>query len=912
MRWLVWIAALVLFVLGPTLARWYTDWLWFGEVGYLRVFWVPFVSRVVVTLVAGGALWLLAYPNLRPALRGARSDVIEMAGRGGTYRPVRRRAGLIEWWAWALAGVAFVLGLSASGDWVMFQQFLHATRFGEIDPLFGRDVGFYIFKLPVYRFVADSLFAWLVVVTAAAAAGYGTMYGRLMLRGLWLAPSGVRAHLSVLLGAVVIVRGLGFWLDGFDLLYSTRGPAFGASYTDVHAVLPALRALTVLFVACGGLLVANAWLRTVRLALGTVVLIAAAWAGGLLFYPGIVQSLRVRPNELTVETPYIRNAITATLKGFGLEGVREREFPATPLDAAAVARHRATIDNVRLWDYRPLLQAYRQLQSLRPYYTFSDVDIDRYLIHGTQRQVMLAARELTTTRLPPQARSWVNEHLVYTHGHGLVMTPVNRVTEEGMPEFFVRDIPAEAIAGLKIARPEIYFGELTSGYVIVNTNQREFDYPRGDDNVYTRYQGAGGIRLGFLSRLALGYRFGDSKLLLSTDIRSDSRLLFRRQISQRVTRIAPFLRYDRDPYLVLADGALYWIIDAFTVTNRYPYAARYGDVNYMRNSVKVVVNAYDGRVTFYLMTPGEPIARTLAAIFPDLFRPAADMPASLAAHLRYPVDLFQTQAQVYATYHMRDPQVFYNREDVWAIPREIFGRETVAVEPYYVTIRLAEGTAPEFVLILPMAPAGRDNMIAWMAARNDPAHYGDLVVYRFPKTRIVFGPLQIEARIDQDAVISQQLSLWNQQGSQVIRGNLLVIPIEDGLLYVEPLFLQAERSQLPELKRVIVANGSRIIMAPTLDEALAQLFGARPAPGAPSPGAPSPPMPSPPAPPPSGPPGAPAAPAGGDVRALTEQAVEVYRRAQERLRAGDLPGYGREMERLGKILEQLDAATKPK
>ncbi len=903
-RWLFWIAGIVVFILGPTLARWYTDWLWFGEVGYLRVFWVPFLSRILVTVVVGGALWLLSYLNLRPVFRGARADVIEMSGRGGTYRQTGRRWASIGWWGWALAGVAFILGLAASGEWVVFQQFLHATRFGEVDPLFGRDVGFYVFTLPVYRFVADWLFVWLVLITTAVALGYAASYGRLMLRGLWLAPSGVRAHLSVLLGATVIVRGLNFWLDGFDLLYSTRGPAFGASFTDVHAVLPALRALTVLFILCGGLLVANAWLRTVRLAIGTILLIVVAWAGGLLFYPGTVQSLRVRPNELTVEAPYIKNAITGTLKGFGLDKVREREFPTAPLDAAAIARNRATIDNIRLWDYRPLLQAYRQLQSLRPYYTFSDVDIDRYMVNGVQRQVMLAARELTTSRLQPQARSWVNEHLVYTHGHGLVMTPVNRISEEGMPEFFVRDIPPESVPGLKVTRPEIYFGEMATNYAVVNTNQRELDYPSGDENVYTRYQGQGGIRLGFLARLALAYRFGDTKLMLSTDIGPDSRLLFRRQIAQRVLRIAPFLRYDRDPYLVLADGALYWIIDAFTATNRYPYAARYGDINYIRNSVKVVINAYDGRVTFYLMTPDEPIARTLTSIFPELFRPATDMPVALAAHLRYPVDLFEIQAQVYATYHMKDPQVFYNREDIWAIPREIFGREEVKVEPYYVNIRLAEGSAPEFALILPLSPERRDNMIAWMAARNDPAHYGELIVYRFPKARIVFGPMQVESRIDQNPTISSQLTLWNQQGSQVIRGNLLVIPIEDGLLYVEPLFLQAERSQLPELKRVIVASGPRIIMAPTLDGALAELFGTQPS-------RPSPTVPGPAPQGPGGPP-TPAAPAGADVRALTDQAVETYRRAQERLRAGDLAGYGREMERLGKILEQLDAATRPK
>lgn len=860
-RLALWIAIAAFFVVGPAIAHWYTDWLWFAEVGYLQVYWVPFLSRIAMTLAVAAAVWLLAFVNLRQVLSAWG------AGRG-------------RWWGWALAAVAVLTGLAASREWVAFQQFLHARPFGETDPLFGRDVGFYVFRLPVYRMLADGLFAWLVVITAGVAAGYGAVHGRMMLRGIWLAPVRVRAHLSVLLGAAVLARGWGFWLDAFDLLYSSRGPVLGAAFTDVHAVLPALRVLTVLFATCGVLLVANAWLRTVRLAIWTVVLIVVAWGGGLVVYPGLVQALRVRPNELTAETPFIRHAIAGTLRGFGLDRVREREFRTVPLDAAAIARNRATVENVRLWDYRPLLRAYGQLQTLRQYYAFSDVDIDRYTVGGVQRQVMLSAREMDIRRLAPQARTWVNQHLVYTHGHGLVMSPVNRITEEGMPEFLIKDIPPEAVAGMEVARPEIYYGELTRHYVIVNTNVRELDYPSGDDNVYARYAGRGGIRLGYLARLALAYRFGDTKLLLSTDIGRDSRLLFARQITTRVGRIAPFLRYDQDPYLVLAGGRLFWIMDAYTVTDRYPYSTRYGDINYMRNSVKVVVDAYDGSVALYQMLPNEPIARTLAAIFPGLFTPAAQMPPELAAHLRYPVDLFELQAQVYAAFHMRDPQVFYNKEDLWAIPRELLGKEAVRVEPYYVTMRLAEGTAPEFVLMLPMVQAGRDNMIAWMAARNDPQHYGELVVYRFPKARVVFGTMQVEARIDQDPIISQQLTLWNQMGSQVIRGNLLVIPIEDGLLYVEPLFLQAERSQMPELKRVITVSGARIVMAPTLEAALAELFG-------------------------SGPPTA-----GIEVRELTDQALEAYRLAQERLRAGDLTAYGREIERLGQILEQLRALTR--
>lgn len=871
--WLAfWIAIAVFFVAGPAIARWYTDWLWFAEVGYLRVFWVPLLSRVAIALGVAAAAWLLLFVNVRPVLAS-------LAGR-------RMRG-----WGWVLVVVSLLAGLSASSEWVAIQQFLHARPFGEADPLFGRDVGFYVFRLPVYRMLADSLFAWLAVITAGVALGYGAIHGRLMMRGVWMVPPRARAHLSLLLGAAVLVRSWGFWLDAFDLLYSSRGPVFGAAFTDVHAVLPALRLLTGLFAACGLLLVVNSWLRTVRLAIWTVALIVLAWTGGLVVYPGLVQALRVRPNELTAEAPFIRHAIAGTLRGFGLDQVREREFHTAPLDAAAIARNRATVENVRLWDYRPLLRAYGQLQTLRQYYAFSDVDIDRYVIGGSQRQVMLAARELATNRLPPQARTWINEHLVYTHGHGLVMTPVNRVTEEGMPAFLIKDIPPEAVPGMEVARPEIYYGELTTNYAVVNTKVPELDYPRGDENVYTRYKGRGGIRLGYLARLALAYRFGDAKLLLSTEIGSDSRLLFARQITTRVGRIAPFLRYDRDPYLVLADGRLFWILDAYTATDRYPYATRYGDVNYMRNSVKVVVDAYEGTVTFYQMIPDEPIARTLAAVFPELFTPAAQMPPGLAVHLRYPVDLFELQAQVYAAFHMRDPQVFYNKEDLWTIPREQLGKETVSVEPYYVTMRLAEGTAPEFVLMLPLVQAGRDNMIAWMAARNDPPHYGELVVYRFPKARVVFGPMQVEARIDQDPYISQQLTLWNQLGSQVIRGNLLVIPIEDGLLYVEPLFLQAERSQMPELKRVIAASGARIVMASTLEAALAELFGG-----------PVPHMSIPPAPPE-------ARGVAPEVRALVGEAVAIYRRAQERLRGGDLTGYSQEIERLGKVLERLHEGT---
>lgn len=888
----------VFFILAPTLARWYTDWLWFGEVGYRRVFWVPLLSRIGVTVVVGGTLFALFIVNLRPLLRRPPLDDIidlEPRGRGGReFKRVIRRPWFGGIVIAVLALIAFLSGLAASAQWPMFQQFVHAQPFGVTDPIFDRDVGFFVFRLPVYQFVESWLFGWLVLIFLAAAAAYYLRYAPMMLRGVWSLPAQVRAHLSLLAGAIVLVRGWGFWLDAFSIEYSQRGAIVGAGYTDVRAVLPALRLLTVLFVVCAALLFINVRRRTLRPAVGVILVIALAWVIGLGVVPRFVQQFRVSPNELTVETPYIRYGIASTLRAYGLDRVREQGFSAEPVTAELVSRNRPTVDNVRLWDYRPLLSAYRQLQTLRPYYLFGDVDIDRYRIAGVQRQVMLSARELDPGRLAPQARTWVNEHLVFTHGYGLVMSPVNRASEEGMPEFFLKDIPPVGEAGLRVSQPHIYFGEHTGRYVIVNTRVQELDYPRGDENVYTSYAGRGGIPLTRLRRAAFAYRFGDMRLLLSSDVTSISRLMFAREITTRVRRLAPFLSYDRDPYVVLAGGRLKWVIDAYTTSNRYPYATPIAStegpaadtgINYIRNSVKVIIDAYDGTADFYVVDPADPLARSFASIFPELFKPASQMPAELVAHLRYPVDLFEIQARMYATFHMKDPRVFYNREDVWAVPTELFGNETVLVEPYYVTMRLANDPRPEFILILPFVPAGRDNLIAWMAARNDGPRYGELVVYRFPKDRLAFGPMQVEARINQDPVISQQLTLWNQEGSRVIRGNLLVIPMEDALMYVEPLFLQAERSQLPELKRVIVASGPRIVMDETLDGAIARLLGRAP-PAQPSPGAPPAPGPS-------------------TRDELIAQALESYDRAEQLLRQGDFAGYAREIERLGQILRQL-------
>jgi len=908
LRVLVLVLVIVLLFLGPTLARWYTDWLWFGEVGYRRVFWVPLLSRLAVTAVVGAGLFLLLYLNVLPLLGrlAGPSDVIDLVPRGrfqvprrlGPRSAARRAAQAI------VALVALLAGIAASQHWTMFQQFVHAVPFGAADPLFGRDIGFFMFRLPVYQWAASFLFTWLFVALLIVLIGAYLDLAPLLIRGLWSVPLRVRAHLSLLIGLLLLTRGVGFWLDTYGLVYSPTGVVTGAGYTDVHVVLPALRVMAVLFAVAAVLMFANVRLRTMRFALLVLALTLGAWFLGLRALPGLVQRFRVQPSELTLETPYITRNIQGTLAGYGLTRIRERDFPGRPVSVEDVERNRPTLENVRLWDYRPLLTAYRQLQTLRQYYTFTDVDIDRYRLGGMQRQVMLAARELDIDRLPQPG--WVNTHLVYTHGFGLALSPVNRISEEGMPELWVRDIPPQSVPELTVTEPRIYFGELTGQYVVTNTGVQEFDYPAGDQNVYTTYRGRAGIRLYWLNRLAFAYRFADLKLAISADISSRSRLLFGRHILARVQRIAPFLRYDRDPYLVVADGRLIWIIDAYTTSDRYPYSTPIrARLNYIRNAVKVVIDAYDGTVIFYLVDPTDPVARTLAGIFPELFRPAQAAPPAVAAHFRYPVDLFEIQAQVYTTFHMRDPRVFYNREDQWAIPNEIFGNnETVPVEPYYVTMRLEPqaSAAPEFVLMLPLRPAGpeRENLIAWMAARNDAPYYGQLVAYRFPKQSVVFGPMQVESRINQEPNISQAITLWNQQGSRVLRGNLLVIPIEDGVLYVEPLFLQAERSQLPELKRIIVATGARIQMAETFDEALAGVLGRRPV---------SPTGPAPPATTAPGPPG-PSGLSAAERDRLIAEALAVYRRAQERLRAGDLSGYSREIERLGQILERLATATR--
>ena len=867
----------------------YTDWLWFQEVGFTQVFTKTLALKFFLAAVFGGFFFALIYFNVRFAAQRpqgfrffVQENIIELPSLE-IVEPLLRRL---------LLPVAALLGLmtapQAAAHWETLLLFLNARPFGLADPLFGLDVGFYVFRFPALV----SLYHWLLfalgLVLSATAATY------LLYQSLRLTPNGLfltqraRAHLFVLLGALLVVKGAGYVLDGFNLLYSTRGASFGAGYTDVYAYLPALRLLAVLSLLAAALCILQIYRPGYRyLFIGVGAVIGVHFVG-LTLYPLLLQRLRVVPNEVVAERTFIERNIDFTRRAYGLDKIESKDFPAADeLTAADLKRNDPTIKNVRLWDHRPLLATYGQLQEIRTYYKFVDVDNDRYQIDGTYRQVMLSARELSHQHLP--SRIWINEHLTYTHGYGVVFGPVNQVTPEGLPEFFVKDIPPVSEGPVKITRPEIHYGELANPYVVVKTSAQELDYPSGDQNVYTKYEGTGGVPINsFWRKLIFSARYATLRILLSNDINRESRIMYHRQIQERVQKIAPFVTSDRDAYLVIgAGGRLFWIIDGYTTSEHYPYSQptrRLG--NYIRNSVKAVVDAYNGTVQFYLSDPEDPVVQAYARAFPGLFQPLNAMPEDLRAHIRYPQDMFEIQARIYATYHMQDPQVFYNKEDLLSIPRTVIDRQDLEMEPYYTIMRLPGEKKEEFVLLLPFTPNNRDNMRAWLAARSDPPNYGKLIALDFPKAKLVYGPKQIEARINQDTFISQQLSLWNQQGSQVIRGSLLAIPIEQSLLYVQPLYLAAsDKGSLPELKRVITAFGNQIAMEETLEQSLERIFSGRPG-------------------------KAPVQTVALPERAVAgktqaNRALEHYQRAQELLRQGNWAGFGDELKKLEESLKEL-------
>jgi hypothetical protein len=794
-----------------------------------------------------------------------------------------------------LLPAALFIGLmaapQAASNWELLPLFLNPAPFSLNDPLFDLDIGFFVFRLPMF----SKIYNWLTFLVTFAAIASAAAY--LLYRGILYGPRGLvfseraRKHMLALAALFLAVKAAGYYLDAFEVVYSSRGAAFGASYADVYALLPALRVLCFLSLAAAVICVLQMSRPGWRFLIAGVAVLLVAHVIGVQLYPYILQRFRVIPNEVEAERQFIERTIKFSRLAYGLDKIASQEFPAEEqLTAADIKRNDATIKNIRLWDHRPLLASYGQIQEIRTYYKFVDVDNDRYVIDDNYRQVMLSARELSHQHL--QSRNWINEHLTFTHGHGVVFGPVNQVTSSGQPEFFIKDIPPVSTTSLKVTRPEIYYGELANPYVLVKTAAQELDYPAGDQNIYTTYEGRGGVNVGSLWRkLVFSAHLTTLRLLLSQDLKPESRILFHKQIHERVKKIAPFITFDRDAYVVIAQGGrLFWIIDGYTTSDRYPYSEplRQRQLNYIRNSVKAVVDAYNGTVDFYLADPKDPVVAAYGNIFPGLFKPLEQMPEDLHAHVRYPQDFFAIQAQMYATYHMQDPQVFYNKEDLLSIPRQSVGKTEREMEPYYTIMRLpGEAEAKEeFVLLLPFTPNKRDNMRAWLAARSDPPHYGKLVALDFPKAKLVYGPRQIDARIDQDTFISQQISLWSQAGSQVIRGSLLAIPIDKSLLYVQPLYLAAEQGGLPELKRVIVAFGNQIAMEETLEESLQKIFGGKAVTV-------------------STPAAEPSLEAAKDQIDPARQALDHFQRAQEFLRQGNWAGYGEELKRVEALLRQM-------
>lgn len=955
----------------------YTDYLWYQSLGQASVFTTILGSRCLLGIIIGGAFFAWLYFNLKLARRPLPGDLTLIGKR---LLPNEERA-QIELYAdkalliFALTG-AVMAGLVASGKWREWLQLQHMVSFGQTDPIFGKDAGFYVFRLPFINYIWQSVF-YAVVITIV-----GTTLVHIYQEAVRLVGNTVhaipRARVQVLglLGLALLVKAYSYRLAEFNLLYSGRGEQFfGASYADIHGRLPILYALIAISALAGIVMLVSTRLRSFNLPIGALaVLLVVSILGGWI-YPVALQSVVVKPNQLNVEAPYITNNINATLQAYGLQNLKSQQHVVRgTLSSEALARNTATVQNIRLWDHRPLETTYQQTQALRGYYRFSDVDVDRYTVQGQYRQVMLAARELDYSGIV--GANWVSQHLLYTHGYGLCLSPVNEIVGDGLPTYWIKNLPVESPVGFKVDRPQLYYyasrhprlieyisppeqpyeqpaapapsspggpggpggpaapadahpgGEVNPAaapapaptdlpYVIVNTKAEELDYPAAsagtaggeESNVYTRYSGQGDVELStFFRRFCFFMRFRDKDILFTQYLTPQSRILFNRAMPERLMTLAPIMGYDPDPYLVIADGKLVWINDAYTATNMYPYSARTGwfGGNYVRNSVKVVTDAYDGVPKFYVMpaSPGQapdPIVTCWRSVFPTLFTDAAQMDPVVAQHLRYPQLLFRIQAEIYAKYHMKNPQTFFQKEDMWAIPPEVYSNGRREVESYYINMKLPSVQAgkEEFLLMLPLTMARREdkNMRAWMAARCDAPNYGELICYEFAKGALVQGPMQVESRISQDAEISQLITLWGQQQSQIIRGNLLVIPIEDSLLYVEPIYLEAPNSPLPQLKLVVLAYEDKIVNAPTLGEALTRLFGegaATPSTAAGLPQATQPTQSS----------TLPIAPANlSAVKQILQQAVALDKQAQVALAKGDLATYQAKQRQKQQLLE---------
>ncbi len=880
---------IILLMVFSRLVGLYVDWLFFVETGYQYVFTRVLSAEALAGLCFGAFAFLfifintmlinrIQFPTMNVSLNGYTTLSFNMEKIGKLSSVIGLAVSLF---------VGILGALWGSNLWSQILFFLNGVETGVKDPILGKDVGFYLFKLPLYESLSSFLGFLLFMAILISVVAYTIKRGFFVDRFKLLIAKEIRLHLGILAGMMLFKTAFGFYLDRFDLLYSAHQIITGAGYTDVHAKLFALNILMFLSIIAGITFIAAFAKGTFKVAFYPVGAIVAFYIIGMAIYPGLLQNFKVTPNELDLERPFIQHHIAFTKYGYGLEKIDLKPFNVSyNLTAKDIQQNDNTIKNIRLWDESPLLKTLGQLQQIRTYYKFKGIDNDRYTIGGKYSQVMLSARELSYDDLP--SKSWINEKLVFTHGNGVALAHVSKITPEGLPEFIIKDIPPVSVTkDVKVTTPEIYFGELTSGYAIANTKIPEFSYPTAEGNVYGSYKGSGGVAIDSLwKRLIFSTYFKDAKILLSSDVTQGSRILYFRNIVDRVRKVAPFLSIDQDPYIVISEtGKLYWMIDTYTVSTRLPYSKQLRNrVNYMRNSIKVTVDAYNGEINFYLNDPDDPIAKTYNAIFPGLLKTMSAMPDDLKKHIRYPRELFKTQASLYATYHMEDPKTFYNKEDLWEVP----AHAEKSMEPYYLIMKLPGEKTEEYVLLLPYTPAKRDNLAAWFAARCDVPNYGKLIVYTFPRDRLVFGPRQIDARIDQDSYISQQLTLWGQRGSQVIRGSLLIIPVESALVYIQPLYLAAEdKGGLPELRRIIVAYENNVVMEESLEAAFQRIFGSKKA----SPSVTDGKQP----------------PRSTNINDLSKEASKTFERMIQLQRQGDWAGYGENLKKLEKILKEMTA-----
>ncbi len=905
------------------LSTW-VDLLWFKALGFGGIFTrtvlfetVAFLAFTILTfLILLGAFTVIRRSN-EADLPAPGSIMLGNQPLNIAIGPILRGLSII-----VAAGIAVLSGMTLLSEWPTLALFWYAPHStgNIVDPIFAKPLNFFLFTLPAWQLV-DHWLLFLAVVSVIVAILFLVLTSTsraLNKQSLRYGPSPFRG-LSTAVAFLLAILALNVFVSRYTTLLDHHTIFDGVTYTDAHISIPGLLLVALALLAGAILAATNAFRQATARNIGLAVIPAGiAWVL-LTVVSGYTASFIVKPNELVRELPFITHNIASTRQAYALDRFTQREFPAEVTVAAAdPAGNQPTLQNIRLWDWHALQDTLRQVQEIRTYYDFPDIDIDRYTINGTLREVMLAVRELNVEKLPVSSRNWINERLIYTHGYGITMNPVNGFTTEGLPNLLLSNMPVQStVPGLQVTRPEIYFGELTNTDVYVKTRQQEFDYPQGQSNNLTSYQGTGGIDVGgFFRRLVIAFDQDDlGKLPFSDDVSAGSRLLMHRNIRERVARIAPFLTFDADPYIVVgADGRLSWIMDGFTTSNTYPEATHSTlgnqEINYLRNSVKVVIDAYNGTTTFYLFDPTDPIAATYQRIFPSMFRPASDMPADLRQHVRYPEALLKTQSQMYGLYHMTNPEVFFNREDLWTVATESVsdgnGQQIAEpMKPNFVLMKLPGGTAEEFVEILPFTPANRNNLIGWIAARSDGENYGTAVVYDFPKTRLVDGPQQIEARIDQNAQLSGQLTLWNQQGSHVLRGSLLVIPTGRALLYAEPIYLQAQQSPMPELRLVVLALQDRLAYGPTFQAALSSLFGDQASALTTGEAGTPPDQPA------AGPVAQTSAlPAQADTKTLINRASQDFAEYQRLTAAGKLAEAGQKLDALKQTLDQLNAKPK--